>query len=326
MASARVVLIERDERIEPDIELAELVGIDCELISTAVDSEGEVIEAIAGAVVVLDSSLPMPRRVIETLDGCRLIVRMGHGYEGVDLEAATGAGIMVANTAGATSEEVSNHALALLLSLARRLYELDPGVRQGRWGELWARDACSQIWDETLGIFGFGHIGRAMARKANALRMEVIACDPYVGPWADLEEGVSLVSFDELLERSDFISIHSAYTPESHHAFDAEAFRKMKPRAYLINTARGPVVDEQALVEALRSSEIAGAGVDVFDSEPADRKNPLLALDNVIVTPHVAGSSPGGWERIRRSAARDAARVLRGEIPHSLVNPEVLSR
>ncbi len=165
-----------------------------------------------------------------------------------------------------------------------------------------------------------------MARKANALRMEVIACDPYVGPWADLEEGVSLVPFEELLRRSDFISIHSAYTPESHHAFDAAAFRKMKSTAYLINTARGPVVDEQALVEALRSGEIAGAGVDVFDVEPPDPDNPLLALDNVIVTPHVAGSSPGGWERIRRSAARDAARVLRGEIPHSLVNPEVLSR
>lgn len=326
MATPRVVLIERGERIEPDVEQAELDGIDCELISTAVDGEGEVIEAIAGADVVLDSSLPMPRHVIETLDHCRLIVRMGHGYEGVDLEAATDAGIMVANTAGATSEEVSNHALALLLGLARRLYELDAGIRQGRWGELWARDACSQIWDETLGIFGFGHIGRATARKANALRMEVIACDPYVGPWADLEEGVSLVSFDELLKRSDFISIHSAYTPESHHAFDAAAFRKMKPGAYLINTARGPVVDEQALVEALRSGEIAGAGVDVFDPEPPDRDNPLLAVDNVIVTPHVAGSSPGGWERIRRNAARDAARVLRGEIPHSLVNPEVLSR
>ena len=232
---------------------------------------------------------------------------------------------MVANTAGATAEEVSNHALALLLACARRLYLLDPGTRKGRWTELWARDACGQIWGETLGIFGFGHIGRSLARKGNALRMNVIVHDPYVGLWADLAEDVEQVSFDELLRRSDYVSINSAHTPESHHAFNAEALRKMKSSAYLINTARGGVVDEQALIAALRTGEIAGAGLDVFDSEPLGPDSPLISMDNVVLSPHVAGSSPGGWERIRRSAARDAARVLRGRPPHSLVNVDVLA-
>lgn len=326
MPRPRVVIIERNQRIDPTVEEAALAGVDCELISLAVDSEGEVIEAVRGADVVLNSSLPMPRSVVDTLDRCQLIVRMGHGYEGVDLEAATEAGIMIANTAGATSEEVSNHALALLLSCARRLYQLDPGVRSGRWGELWARDACGQIWDETLGIFGFGHIGRALARKANALRMKVIVYDPYVGPWADLEEGVTLVSFDQLVTQSDYISLHAPHNDQTHHAFNLEVFRRMKRSAYLINTARGPVVDQAGLVEALKGGLIAGAGIDVFESEPASADNPLLAFPNVIVSPHVAGSSPGGWRRIRTSAARDAARVLAGKRPLSLVNTEVLSR
>jgi D-3-phosphoglycerate dehydrogenase len=254
----------------------------------------------------------------------KLIVRMGHGYEGIDIRAATEKGIMIANVAGSTSEEVSNHAFALMLNCARRLYQMDRGVRAGKWRQLWSREVGGQLWDETAGIFGFGHIGRAFARKANALRMRVIAHDPWAGPWVDLEEGVTVVSFDQLLRESDYITIHSNYGPQSHHAFDASAFAKMKRTAYLINTARGPVVDEGALIEALRSGQIAGAGLDVFEKEPLEPDNPLLKMENVILSPHIAGSSPGGWARIRRGAARDAARALQGLRPHSLVNPEVL--
>lgn len=231
---------------------------------------------------------------------------------------------MVANVAGSTSEEVSNHALALMLNCARRLYQVDRGIRAGKWRELWSREAGGQLWGETVGIFGFGHIGRAFARKANALRMRVIAHDPWAGPWGDLEEGVAFVGFDQLLRESDYITIHCNYGPQSHHAFGADVLRRMKPTAYLVNTARGPVVDEKALIEALRSRQIAGAGLDVFEKEPLEPDNPLLRMDNVILSPHIAGSSPGGWARIRRGAARDAARALQGLRPHSLVNPEVL--
>jgi D-3-phosphoglycerate dehydrogenase len=249
---------------------------------------------------------------------------MGHGYEGIDIRAANEKGMMVANVAGSTSEEVSNHALALMLNCARRLYQMDRGVRAGKWRQLWSREAGGQLWDETAGIFGFGHIGRAFARKAHALRMRVIAHDPWAGPWVDLEEGVTVVSFDQLLHESDYITIHCNYGPQSHHAFDASAFGKMKRTAYLINTARGPVVEEKALIEALRSGQIAGAGLDVFEKEPLEPDNPLISMDNVILSPHIAGSSPGGWARIRRGAARDAARALQGLRPHSLINPEVL--
>ena len=326
MAKVRVVVIEKNQRIDPTYEADELAGLDVDLISVAVDSEGEVIEAIAGADVVLNSSLPMPPSVIETLTNCKLIVRLGHGYEGVDLDASTDAGIIVCNAAGATSEEVSNHALSLMLYLARRLYELNPGTRAGRWGELWSREACSQIWGETIGIFGLGHIGRTFARKVNALRMNVIAHDPYVGHWADLEENVRMVEFDELVESSDFISIHAPYNSETHNQFNAAVFRRMKPSAYLVNTGRGGIVSEADLVAALKAKEIAGAAIDVFEKEPQRDDNPLFEFSNVIVTPHVAGSSPGGWERIRRSAARDAARVLTGRRPYCVVNTSVLAK
>lgn len=323
MPKYRVVVVDR-ALMDVSLERLELAGVDCEVVPAAVESEGELIEAVADADVVLDSALPMPRAVIESMRHGRLIVRMGHGYEGIDIRAANEKGIMVANVAGSTSEEVSNHALALMLDCARRLYQMDRGVRAGKWRQLWSREAGGQLWDETAGIFGFGHIGRAFARKAHALRMRVIAHDPWAGPWVDLEEGVTVVSFDQLLRESDYITIHCNYGPQSHHAFDAAAFGKMKRTAYLINTARGPVVDEKALIEALRGGQIAGAGLDVFEKEPLEPDNPLMKMDNVILSPHIAGSSPGGWARIRRGAARDAARALQGLRPHSLVNPEVL--
>ncbi|MBI4219219.1 MAG: C-terminal binding protein [Chloroflexi bacterium] len=323
MPRFRVVLVDRT-LVDTSLERQELAGVDCDVVAMAVGSEGELIEAVADADVVLDSALPMPRPVIDAMRRGKLIIRMGHGYEGIDLEAATEKGVMVANVSGSTSEEVSNHALALMMSCARRLYQMDRGVRSGRWQDLWSREVCGQIWGETVGIVGFGHIGRAFARKANALRMRVIVHDPWAGPWVDLEENVSPVSFDQLLRESDYITIHCNYGPQSHHLFNADAFRKMKRSAYLINTARGPVADETALVESLQKGLIAGAGLDVFEKEPLDPSSPFLRMENVILSPHIAGSSTGGWARIRRGAARDAARALQGMRPHSLVNPEVL--
>jgi D-3-phosphoglycerate dehydrogenase len=323
MPRYRVLIV---DRALPDasVERQELAGVDCEVVQIAAQSEGELIEAVTDADVVLNHALPMPRRVVDAMRHGKLIVRMGHGYEGIDIPAATEKGIMVANVAGSTSEEVSNHAFALMLYSARRLYRMDRGVRAGKWSELWSREVGGQLWGETVGIFGFGHIGRAFARKANAFRMKVIAHDPWAGPWADLEEGVTIVSFERLLRESDYITVHSNYGPQSHHAFNADAFSKMKHTAYLINTARGPVVDEKALIEALKRGRIAGAGLDVFEKEPLEPGSPLLTMENVVLTPHIAGSSPGGWARIRRGAARDAARALQGLRPYSLINPEVL--
>ncbi len=303
-----------------------LSGIDCEIVSIGVETQDQVLAAIRQADVVLDDHSPITRETIEQLERCGLIIRYGHGYEGVDLDASTEHGIMVANVPGSTSEEVANHALALMFACAREIKRLDRATTEGRWSEVYSRSLGHRLYGETAGVVGFGWIGKSFARKARAMGMEVLVHDPYVGEWLEIEYQVNFVSFDELLERSDFISIHSQHDETSHHLFNKQAFDRMKESAYLVNTARGGIVDEAALIEAVRAGKIAGAGLDVFEVEPVEIDNPLLHMENVVVTPHVAGSSAPGWDAIRRRAGEDAARYLRGERPHGLVNLEVLGR
>lgn len=309
-----------------ELERKALAGIDCEIISVAVSSEGEIIEAVKNATVILNNHSPVTRAMVDQLENCRLIIRYGHGYDTVDVDACTEAGIIVTNIAGATSEEVSNHALALLLASARELKRFDLATTSGRWAEVYSRSALSRIYGETAGIVGFGWIGRAMARKCRALGMNVLVSDPYVGDHLAVEYQVEFVTKDELLERSDYVSLHVPHLEGTHHFIDAAALELMKPTAYLVNTSRGPVVDENALIAALKAGKIAGAGIDVFEQEPLSVDSPLSNMENVICTPHVAGSSEIGWEIIRRRAGEEAARVLRGERPEVIVNPEVLGR
>lgn len=309
-----------------ELERKALAGIDCEIISVAVSSEGEIIEAVKNATVILNNHSAVTRAMVDELENCKLIIRYGHGYDTVDVDACTEAGIIVTNIAGSTSEEVSNHALSMLLASARELKRLDLATTSGRWHEVYSRSILHRIFGETVGIVGFGWIGRAMARKCKALGMEVLVDDPYVGDHLATEYQVTFVSKDELLRRSDYVSLHVPHLDGTHHYIDAAALDLMKQTAYLINTARGPVVDEPALISALQSGQIAGAGVDVYEQEPLSVDNPLMSMENVICTPHVAGSSEIGWEIIRRRAGEEAARVLRGERPEVVVNPEVLGR
>ena len=278
------------------------------------------------ATVILNDHSPVTQATIDQLTNCKLIIRYGHGYDTVDVDACTEAGIIVTNIAGSTSEEVSNHALSLLMASARELKRLDLATTSGRWAEVYSRSILNRIYGETVGIVGFGWIGRAMARKCNALGMKVLINDPYVGEHLATEYGVEFVSKNELLERSDYVTLHIPHLDGTHHFIDADALDRMKTSAYLINTARGPVVDEIALVTAVQSEQIAGAGIDVYEEEPLSPDNPILKMENVICTPHVAGSSELGWETIRRRAGEEAARVLRGERPTVVVNPEVLGR
>lgn len=309
-----------------ELERIALAGIDCEIISVAVSSEGEIIEAAKEATVILNDHSPVTAAMVDQLENCKLIIRYGHGYDTVDVDACTETGIIVTNIAGSTSEEVSNHALALMLACARELKRLDLATTSGRWGEVYSRSILNRIYGETVGIIGLGWIGRAMARKCNALGMTVLVNDPYVGEHLAVEYNVKFVSKNELLERSDYVTLHTPHLEDTHHLIDAEALDLMKPTAYLINTSRGHVVDEHALVSALQSGKIAGAGIDVYEEEPLSVDNPLLQMENVICTPHVAGSSAIGWEIIRRRAGEEAARVLRGKRPNVVVNPEVLGR
>ncbi|MBT3863544.1 MAG: C-terminal binding protein [Chloroflexi bacterium] len=325
---SRPLVIHIDATESPlELERIALAGIDCEIVSIAASSEGEIIEAVKHATVILNDHSPVTQSMIDQLTNCKQIIRYGHGYDTVDVDACTKAGIIVTNIAGSTSEEVSNHAMSLLLALARELKRLDLATTTGRWGEVYSRSILSRIYGETVGIVGFGWIGRAMARKCNAFGMNVLVSDPYVGDHLAIEYDVEFVSKDELLKRSDYVTLHVPHlVGNTHHYIDAKALEAMKTSSYLINTSRGPVVDEKALVNTLQQNQIAGAGIDVFEEEPLSPDNPILNMDNVICTPHVAGSSEIGWQTIRRRAGEEAARVLRGERPTVVVNPEVLGR
>jgi D-3-phosphoglycerate dehydrogenase len=322
----QVVLISSydDPMVEERIALE---GIDCDLICAPVSSPGEIFEAIKEATVVLNYQFDIPRKMFEQMDNCKLMIRYGHGYDTVDLQAATDNGVMVTNIAGATSEEVSNHALALILACARELKRMDRAMTEGSWTGDNSRSVARRIYGETLGVIGMGNIGRATARKGVALGMKVLVYDPYVGPWLATEYNVEFVDdVETIFSESDYISLHTPLNPQTHHIVNSETLALMKPDAYVINTARGPVVDEDALLAALMDKRIAGAALDVFEQEPPDPANPLLHMDNVIVTPHIAGSSEIGWTTICRRAGEEAARALCDERPKVVVNPEVFPK
>jgi D-3-phosphoglycerate dehydrogenase len=328
MAEKKVAYISRGE---VDTHLIEqgLEGLDYELEVHIVNSPGETIEAIKGADVILNGGIEMRKEVIDEIDTAQAIIVGSHGFNHIDHEAATEKGIMIVNCAGFCTEEVSNHAILLLMACAKKLTILHNLVRQGRWGAD-TRNAMmpmSPIDGQTLGLVALGNIARAAARKAQALGMNVIAYDPYVAPWVAREYRVEMVpSLEELASRSDFVSMHTPLNNETRHLVGEPFFKAMKPTAYFINTCRGPTVDEAALIRALETGEIAGAGLDVFEQEPTPADNPLLKMDNVIVTPHSAGTSNNSRVRSPIRVGQETARLLTGRWPMSVVNPEVRAK
>ncbi len=321
----KVVMLSRGE---PDTELIEtqMQGIDYEFEVHSIESEGEAMEAVKGADVIIDQGIVLTREIIEEIDQGQAIVSFGHGFNHIDHEAATDQSVMVVNSAGFCTEEVSNHAITMLLACAKKLTILNDLVKAGKWGAE-TRDAIVPmvpIDGNVLGLVAFGNIARAAARKAKAFGIEVIAYDPYVAPWVAKEYGVRLVgSLEELAASSDFISVHTPLNNQTRGLIGADFFKAMKSTAYFINTCRGPVVDEAALIDALRNKEFAGAGLDVFEEEPTAPDNPLFDFDNVIVTPHSAGSSSRSRVAALVQVGQETARILRGTLPMSLVNPEV---
>ena len=272
---------------------------------------------------------PYTRRVIEALARCRIISRFGIGYDNIDIAAATRHGICVAIVPDASIEEVSDHALALILACARRIVALDHAVKSGLWQgvvspQLMAiRRAIHPLRGQLLGIVGIGRIGAALARKAAALGLSVLSYDPYVSDEAARLAGTEPVSFKHLLEQSDFVSLHLPLTKENAGLFGLEQFRLMKPGAFLINTSRGELIDEEALLTALGEGAIAGAALDVISSEPPDPEDPLLKQPKVIVTAHSAWYSDESVVLIRRRAVEAVVQTLKGEWPRYMANPEV---
>ena len=260
--------------------------------------------------------------LFDQLPECQVVARYGIGVDTIDLAAATARGVVVCNVPDAIHEEVADHAMALILALWRRFPKADAIAR----GEGWSWPALRpihRIRGLTLGLVGFGNISRAVASRARPFGFRVIAYDPYVSVDEASSSSVELVTFAELLARSDVVSVHTPLTDETRGLFDREAFRQMKPMAYFVNTARGKIHDEGALHKAIVDGEIAGAGLDVFEMEPPDPANPLLSLESVIVTPHSAGYSEEGVQQILENAAWNVVAVLKGFYPRSIVNPGV---
>ena len=277
--------------------------------------------------IITSWGLRIDKQVIESLKKCVVIGVGSVGVDMVDVDAATAAGIVVTNVPDVFIEEVADHALMLLLACARLTPAMARMAREGQWYQ--ARPILSRVprlLGQTLGLFAFGNVARCTARRAQAFGLHVIAYDPYVSELEISAMGVEPVSFAELLARSDYLSIHAPHNEETEHAINASALAQMKPTAVLINTARGPIIDEAALIEALRRGTIAGAGLDVLEQEPPKADNPLLAMENVVVTPHVASATTRMRPETRRRTAREVALALRGRWPMSCVNPMVLPR
>jgi D-3-phosphoglycerate dehydrogenase len=270
----------------------------------------------AGAEVVISGGLPLDEAVFAGLVRARFVLRPYVGYDDIDVEAATRHGILVANVPDTFVEEVANHALALILAANRRLAGMDRFVRDGRWAageDPWvAARSIARLSVMTLGLVGFGTIGRLVAARARPFGLRLLAADPYVAPETAAEHGVRLVPLEALLRESDVVSVHALLTRETRHLLDAARLSLMKPTAILVNTSRGPVVDEAALVEALRAGRLAGAALDVFETEPLDPRSPLARLDEVILAPHLGSYSVEGVALHRRRVGQLALQGATG--------------
>lgn len=304
--------------------------IDAEFIKRQCNNEEELLDLVcdADAIVAFTLYHKFNRQVIEKLQNCKIIANVGIGYDGIDVKAATDHGICVSNVPDYCIHEVAEHAIALMMACSRRLFPLDRLVRQGKWTvekpemrAIWS--SIRRLHNQTLGLIGFGRISRQIASKAKGLVSRMLAYDPFVSSDLGTEFGVELVDLDLLLSESDFISFHTNLTPQSKGLIGMEQLKMMKPTAFLINTARGGVVDPDALYTALTTGQIAGAALDVTEPEPIDSDNPLLQLENVIITGHSAHASVESTQGLMKGPAEEIIRVYKAQWPRNFVNPEV---
>jgi D-3-phosphoglycerate dehydrogenase / 2-oxoglutarate reductase len=319
--SVKVALVDLDGQTVPDEvrqalsdEGITFVFRDCrtreELAETAGDAD--IVWLFGGSRILGDGHLSATPR-------CRAILRTGSGTDNVPVEEASRKGIVVANTPEAFSDGVSDHLAALLFSVVRRIPGQDRSVRNGQWKQA-LRQPLNSFQGRTLGLVGFGLIAQEVVRKLGGFKMRVLVFDPYVQTEKIFARGAAPAALEELLSESDFVSIHCPLTSETTHLIGEQELRRMKPTAVLLNTARGPVIEEAALVRALREGWIAGAGLDVLESEPPDPDHPLLTMDNVVLTPHAAGYSVNGIELRWKLSVDTILALARGQAPRSRVN------
>lgn len=317
------------ETFDLTIEREVFDGTDVELRPVEVSSTRDLMSAFADVDAVIDRLLAAPytSAVIDAFESCAVIARCGIGVDQIDLERASECGIAVVNVPRYCQDEVSEHALLLVLALQRNLIDYDSALKRGEWRQGLQETPIHRLRGQTIGLVGYGTIARLVAEKAKAFGMDVVASDPYVAAGEMEADDVAKASFEDVIASADVVSAHAPLVAETEGMFDAEAFARMRDSAVLVNVARGGLVVEDDLVTALDRGEIAGAALDVFDHEPSGTdgdvpafKNPLRKRDDVVLTPHVAWYSEESDAERRRTAARHVRRVLSGERPKNLVN------
>jgi D-3-phosphoglycerate dehydrogenase / 2-oxoglutarate reductase len=317
-------LVAVTDSVFPNLDPARAVlgKIDADLLLAKGTKPEAILQVAKDADAVLITYAKVTAEMIRQLSRCRIISRFGIGVDNVDITSATKKGIVVTRVPDYCLDEVSDHTMALLLALARKIPFSNARTHGGTW-EMKAVVPIHRLRRKVLGLVAFGQIPQLVAPKAQAFGMRVVAYDPYISSEILSRANVERVEFEELLGISDYVSIHTPLLPNTHHLFNADSFRRMKPSAYLINTARGPIVDEVALAAALDGKQIAGAALDVMENEPPNG-SPLLGRENVILTPHTSFYSEESLVDLQVKASEEVVRVLSGEPPRNPVNPEVM--
>jgi len=319
---SHTVVLSDNKTVDPETqeEILEAAGADIEILGEK--TEEALAEALQGAdALITDAATPVTADVLAATDTLDVVGRAGIGVDNVDVSAADKHGITVVNVPDYCLDEVSTHALSLMLACARSVPRYDRATRAGEWD--WkAGRPMFRVRGKTVGLAGFGGIARRLASKLRTFGADVLAYDPHVDAETMTDYGVEKVGFDGLLARSDYVSIHIPLFEETRGLFDADAFAAMKDEAIVVNTSRGGVIDEDALIEALESGDIGRAGLDVLEDEPPAEDNPLLSMDDAVVTPHTAWYSEESRRDLSRSVARDVAAVLQGEEPKNPVDPD----
>ena len=325
MSETRTVVITANIFPGLETEREVLAPHNVELVKRPCRNGEEIAVAGRDAVALLVGNVRIDAEVLSHLPRCLAIVKPAVGVDNIDLEAATAAGVCVANVPDYGTDEVATHAMALLLNAIRYVDAEATAVRGGRWQPK-PPYPIQRSAGRTLGIIGFGRIGQSVARKAAGFDWRLLAWDPYLDDDEIRRGNAEPADFDTLLAQSDFVSLHLPLTEETQGMIDASVLAKMKPTAFLVNTARGPIVDSAALLHAVESGQIAGAAVDVVEEEPPPPDHPLYRTDKILVTAHVAWYSEQAFRDVRVKAVQEVARVLGGQLPLNLVNPGVKPR
>lgn len=297
--------------LEPERQVIEAAGAGLE--PHQCKTEAEVIEAVRGAAVVLVQFAPVTRRALEVLAADATVIRYGVGVDNIDLVAARDLGLRVANVPDYCFEEVADHTVAMLLAVLRKLVPLGRELHGGGWNGIAISRPMLPLNRTTIGFIGLGRIGRAVLERLRPFGCRFVASDPILTPETAALLGVTRLELDALLEQSDAVSLHSPLTPHTQHLLNAERLARMKPTAVIVNTARGGLIDTQALADALRAGRLGGAALDVFETEPLEPNSPLRDLGNALLTPHMSWYSEDAMQRLQRLAAEEAVRALTGQ-------------